>query len=85
MAIRSTPLADLYVVLAGVDDKSGLATFDVFLTPLVFWLWVGGLMMALGTVVAMWPNVREREVMAAARGRRRGDRRRTRAGRRLSR
>src|SRR5579863_10253360 len=49
VAIRSTPLADLYVVLAGVDDRTGLATFEVFLTPLVFWLWAGGLMMALGT------------------------------------
>jgi cytochrome c-type biogenesis protein CcmF len=69
VAIRSTPLADLYVVLAGVDDQSGLATFEVFLTPLVFWLWAGGLMMAIGTVVVMWPNVRERAALAAALGR----------------
>ena len=54
------------MVLAGVDDKSGMATFDVFLTPLVSWLWLGGLMMALGTMVAMWPNAREREAIAAA-------------------
>ena len=47
VAIRSTPAADLYVVLAGIDDQSGLATFQVFLTPLVFWLWAGGLIMAL--------------------------------------
>src|SRR5580658_2832250 len=69
VAIRSTPLADLYVVLAGVDDQSGLATFEVFLTPLVFWLWAGGLMMAIGTVVVMWPNVRERAALAVALGR----------------
>lgn len=66
VAIRSTPAADLYVVLAGIDDQSGLATFQVFLTPLVFWLWAGGFIMALGTVIAMWPNVRERAVIAAA-------------------
>lgn len=65
VAIRSTLAADLYVVLAGVDDRSGLATFQVFLTPLVSWLWLGGLVMALGTVVAMWPNVRERAAIAA--------------------
>ena len=65
VAIRSTPLADLYVVLAGVDDQSGLATFEVFLTPLVFWLWAGGLMMAIGTAIVMWPNVRERAAIAA--------------------
>ncbi len=66
VAIRSTPAADLYVVLAGIDDQSGLATFQVFLTPLVFWLWAGGLIMALGTVIVMWPNVRERALIAAA-------------------
>jgi cytochrome c-type biogenesis protein CcmF len=66
VAIRSTLSSDLYVVLAGVDDKSGLVTFDVFLTPLVSWLWLGGLTMALGTVVTIWPNAREREAIAAA-------------------
>ena len=70
VAIRSTLAADLYVVLAGVDDKSGLVTFDVFLTPLVSWLWLGGLTMALGTVVTIWPNAREREAIAAAARRR---------------
>jgi cytochrome c-type biogenesis protein CcmF len=65
VALRSTPLSDLYVVLAGVDDK-GQATFQIFLTPLVFWLWAGGIIMAFGTVIVMWPNVRERAAIAAA-------------------
>ena len=72
-------------MLAGVDDQSGLATFEVFLTPLVFWLWAGGLMMAIGTVVVMWPNVRERAAMAAALGRDEAFAARTRARGRLSR
>jgi cytochrome c-type biogenesis protein CcmF len=66
VAIRSTPVSDLYLVLASIDDNSGLVTFQVFLTPLVFWLWAGGLIMAAGTVVVMWPNVRERAAIAAA-------------------
>jgi cytochrome c-type biogenesis protein CcmF len=66
VAIRSTPASDLYVVLAGIDDNSGLVTFQVFLTPLVFWLWAGGFIMAFGTVIVMWPNVRERAAIAAA-------------------
>ncbi|MFZ1889216.1 MAG: heme lyase CcmF/NrfE family subunit [Candidatus Binataceae bacterium] len=65
VAIRSTPFADLYIVLAGLD-QNGQATFEVFLTPLVFWLWAGGLLMAVGTVVVMWPNVRERSAIAVA-------------------
>jgi len=66
VAIRSTPANDLYVVLASIDDSSGLVTFQVFLTPLVFWLWAGGFIMAFGTVIVMWPNVRERAAIAAA-------------------
>jgi cytochrome c-type biogenesis protein CcmF len=66
VAIRSTPLSDLYVVLAGIDDSGQTATFEVFLTPLVFWLWAGGLMMVFGTVIVMWPNVRERAAIATA-------------------
>ena len=65
VAIRSTPLNDLYVVLAGVDDNTGQATFQIFLTPLVFWLWAGGLIMACGTVIVMWPNVRERAAITS--------------------
>ena len=66
VAIRSTPASDLYVVLAGIDENTGSVTFQAFLTPLVFWLWAGGLIMALGTVIVMWPNVRERAAIAAA-------------------
>jgi cytochrome c-type biogenesis protein CcmF len=66
VALRSTPLNDLYVVLAGVDDNTGQATFQIFLTPLVFWLWAGGLIIAFGTVIVMWPNVRERAAIATA-------------------
>jgi cytochrome c-type biogenesis protein CcmF len=66
VAIRSTPASDLYLVLAGIDENTGSVTFQAFLTPLVFWLWAGGLIMALGTVIVMWPNVRERAAIAAA-------------------
>jgi cytochrome c-type biogenesis protein CcmF len=66
VAIRSTPASDLYLVLAGIDDNTGSVTFQAFLTPLVFWLWAGGLIMALGTVIVMWPNVRERAAITSA-------------------
>ncbi len=66
VAIRSTMMHDLYVVLAGMDDESRMVTFEVFVTPLVFWLWAGGFVMALGTVVVMWPNLRERAAIAVA-------------------
>ncbi|MBI4308429.1 MAG: heme lyase CcmF/NrfE family subunit [Chloroflexi bacterium] len=55
VALRSAPLEDLYVVLAGVDG-SGAATFKVFVNPLVLWIWVGGLVLLLGGVVSLWPG-----------------------------
>ena len=66
VAIRSTPLATFTSCSRASTTAAGLATFQVFLTPLVFWLWAGGLMMAFGTVIVMWPNVRERAAIVAA-------------------
>jgi len=33
--------------------------------PLVVWIWLGGLVLVLGTVVTAWPTVMERRVLAA--------------------
>ena len=55
VALLSTWRDDLYVVLAGYDEKSAAATFSLYVNPLVRWLWIGGWVMALGTVLAMIP------------------------------
>ena len=56
---------DLYLILAGVDDPNGvvqgtnprpLTTFRVLVNPLVPWIWLGGFIMAMGTLIAMWPS-----------------------------
>jgi cytochrome c-type biogenesis protein CcmF len=52
--IRSTVVDDLYVVLAGWDGNQ--ASFLVFLNPLVVWIWVGGIVLLLGTFVCLWPD-----------------------------
>jgi cytochrome c biogenesis factor len=36
--------------------------------PLVVWIWLGGLILALGTAVAVWPAAAEREVRVLAPG-----------------
>ena len=36
------------------EDES--ATFKVYLNPMVSWLWTGGWIIALGTVVSVWPD-----------------------------
>lgn len=57
IALDSTPLRDVYVVLVGVDS-TGLARLSVFINPLVSWIWFGGVLMLLGGLIAAWPTPR---------------------------
>lgn len=58
VGLRSTLKEDLYVVLAGWEGDS--ATFKVMINPLMVWVWIGGAVMIAGTVVAFWPDAREK-------------------------
>jgi cytochrome c-type biogenesis protein CcmF len=51
VAIRSTPFEDLYVVLAGTEPD-GRAAFQVFVNPLVTWIWAGAALLILGVLIA---------------------------------
>ncbi|HEV8713351.1 MAG TPA: heme lyase CcmF/NrfE family subunit [Candidatus Binatia bacterium] len=66
VAIRPTLRDDLYVVLGSYDEPSGLATLQVFVNPLLSWLWIGGLTLVLGTCIIMAPNPAERRALALA-------------------
>jgi cytochrome c-type biogenesis protein CcmF len=55
-ATRSTVTEDFYVILAGWDNAGQLATFKTYLNPLINWLWFGGLVFVIGTLVAVWPD-----------------------------
>ena len=59
VAIRTTLQEDLYVILAGWADDYSTATFKVLINPLVVWMWVGGIILLLGTAIAVWPDGRE--------------------------
>ena len=47
-------LDDVYVLLTQWDD-AGVATFRLFLNPLVSLIWLGGLLLLGGTAIAVWP------------------------------
>jgi hypothetical protein len=64
VAMRSTLTEDLYLVLGSYDPSSGLVTIQAYVNPLVAWLWIGGLIMVVGTVVTMWPSAAERRAVA---------------------
>ena len=55
VAIRSTIKEDLYVIYAGRSDNN-VPVIKAFIKPLVSWLWVGVLVVILGTAVALVPN-----------------------------
>ncbi len=59
VAIRSTLKEDLYTVLASLE-QDGLASFQLVISPLVIWIWIGGAVLVLGTLVAAWPGRREK-------------------------
>ena len=55
--VRSTLEEDFYVLLVGWEPigRDG-ATFKVYLNPLVNFVWLGGVVFILGTLVAAWPE-----------------------------
>ncbi|MBI2865266.1 MAG: heme lyase CcmF/NrfE family subunit [Chloroflexi bacterium] len=66
VAIRTTLREDLYVIM---DDwgEDGSAHFRFLVNPMVVWLWIGGSVLLLGTMVAFWPDARERRRSAIGR------------------
>ena len=76
VAIRSTIREDLYLILSALDDMEGAVNADanaqgidlqVLIKPFVGWIWFGGLMLAIGTFVALWPSVDRRRGALEAR------------------
>ena len=65
VAVDSSPFRDVYVVLVGLTPD-GLARISVFINPMMMWIWIGGLIMVLGSVVAVWPSRRPREAVVPA-------------------
>jgi len=65
VALRSNLKEDLYVVLASIESD-GLAAFQVIITPMVIWLWIGGVLLIVGTLVAAWPAARPATVTVPA-------------------
>jgi cytochrome c-type biogenesis protein CcmF len=47
---------DLYVVYAGSVDGTERSHFKIIVNPLVPWFWIGGTILALGGIMAMWPG-----------------------------
>jgi cytochrome c-type biogenesis protein CcmF len=58
-SVHTGILRDVYLTLVS-SPTAGRVTLGVAVNPLVAWLWTGGLVMALGTAVALVPTTRRR-------------------------
>ena len=55
---HATFVEDVYLIFASLTDDNK-ATVQVYVKPLVRWVWMGGIVMFLGTVVTLVPDKRE--------------------------
>ena len=46
---------DVYLILADFGEDES-ATIKAYINPMVSWLWTGGMVIAFGTVICMWPD-----------------------------
>lgn len=67
---RETIGEDFYVLLVNWEPTAANeATFRIFINPLVNWVWAGGFIFVLGTLVAAWSDPQEQKMAAAKRSR----------------
>lgn len=56
VGLRMTLLEDVYVLLNGWEGGGSTATFTLFINPLTIWMWIGGIVLVIGTLIASWPH-----------------------------
>lgn len=66
VGLHMSPIEDVYVVLNGWEDGGKTATFTIYINPLTAWMWVGGLILVLGTLIAAWPHGSRRSTASVA-------------------
>jgi cytochrome c-type biogenesis protein CcmF len=57
VANHSTLQHDLYVIYEGKNPETDKPIIKVFLNPLINWIWIGVLIVVMGTLVALVPNM----------------------------
>jgi cytochrome c-type biogenesis protein CcmF len=57
VALHSTLASDLYVIYEGRNPETDKPIIKVFLNPLMNWIWIGVLIVVIGTFLALVPNL----------------------------
>jgi cytochrome c-type biogenesis protein CcmF len=69
VAVQYGVLRDFYVILGAFDRQGEWAQVKVQVHPMVAWIWLGGAVVLLGGVLALWPAGRRVPAVAPAMGR----------------
>ncbi|HEU5411490.1 MAG TPA: heme lyase CcmF/NrfE family subunit, partial [Candidatus Acidoferrales bacterium] len=67
VALHSSLARDLYIVYSGRNPDDNSPVIHAYLNPLVKWIWLGGLVLVLGTVLALIPSRQPQIVLHAER------------------
>ena len=54
--IYSTFNKDIYSIFSSVSSDNSIAFVKIMINPLVKWVWIGGYILAFGTIIALWPR-----------------------------
>ncbi len=65
-AVRESPKEDLYISLMAFSQEGGTASLNVWVFPLVGWIWWSIPILVLGSLIALWPSRRRVAVAATA-------------------
>ena len=56
-SVKTGFAGDIYLSLDnGAKPSTGTAKLKIFIKPLIVWLWIGGMLCAIGTVLAAFPG-----------------------------
>ena len=65
-SVTEMVLRDVYVSLLSYDAKANTASFNMWVFPLVGWIWYAIPLLVLGTLIALWPQRKQKITAAAA-------------------
>ena len=56
VAIRARLNEDVYVVFSGISTVTDTPVMEVYINPLVNWIWIGSFVLVIGTLIALTPS-----------------------------
>jgi len=62
VANRSRPNEDLYLVYTGRNQDTGKPIIKAHVNPLVMWIWIGVHIVLIGTIIALFPNMKPQKI-----------------------